>query len=89
MLRLILNRNFRSERPARALYTSFALLRKEAAAGAAGRAWRKLCDSRIIVGFSSPQLWRYGATVSTRPFQGRNTGSIPVSATNSLKQNKG
>jgi hypothetical protein len=27
--------------------------------------------------------WRYGATVSTRPFQGRNTGSIPVSATNS------
>jgi hypothetical protein len=27
-------------------------------------------------------LWRYGATVSTRPFQGRNTGSIPVSATN-------
>jgi hypothetical protein len=28
--------------------------------------------------------WRYGATVSTRPFQGRNTGSIPVSATNLL-----
>ena len=26
-------------------------------------------------------LWRYGATVSTRPYQGRNTGSIPVSAT--------
>jgi hypothetical protein len=24
---------------------------------------------------------RYGATVSTRPFQGRNTGSIPVSGT--------
>ena len=34
MLRLILNRNFRYERPARALYTSFALLRKEAAAAA-------------------------------------------------------
>jgi hypothetical protein len=29
---------------------------------------------------SAPQR-RYGATVSTRPFQGRNTGSIPVSAT--------
>jgi hypothetical protein len=28
--------------------------------------------------------WRYGATVSTRPFQGRNTGSIPVSATKNL-----
>src|SRR5690348_12574586 len=27
---------------------------------------------------------RYGATVSTRPFQGRNTGSIPVSATRIL-----
>jgi len=33
-------------------------------------AWRKLCDSRVIVVFSSPQLWRYGATVSTRLFQG-------------------
>src|SRR5712692_6463891 len=26
--------------------------------------------------------WPRGATVSTRPFQGRNTGSIPVGATN-------
>jgi len=25
--------------------------------------------------------WRYGAKVSTRPFQGRNAGSIPASAT--------
>jgi hypothetical protein len=32
-------------------------------------------------------LRRYGATVSTRPFQGRNTGSIPVSATN-LRSNQ-
>jgi hypothetical protein len=36
----------------------------------------------ILVRFRTSQLWRYGATVSTRPFQGRNTGSIPVSATN-------
>src|SRR5258706_1306024 len=26
-------------------------------------------------------LWRYGATVSTWPFQGQNAGSIPASAT--------
>jgi hypothetical protein len=32
MLRLILNRNFRFGPPARALYTSFALRRKELAA---------------------------------------------------------
>ena len=27
------------------------------------------------------RLWRYGATVSTWPFQGQNAGSIPASAT--------
>jgi hypothetical protein len=39
-------------------------------------------DKQELARFPFPQLWRYGATVSTRPFQGRNTGSIPVSATN-------
>jgi hypothetical protein len=54
MLRLILNRNFRSERPARALYTSFALLRKEAAAAAAipqsmpGR--QRMCLKTCVIG---------------------------------------
>src|ERR1700688_1217653 len=43
-----------------------------------------LCIPRffsILARFPFSQLWRYGATVSTRPFKGRNTGSIPVSAT--------
>src|SRR5450432_3982453 len=42
----------------------------------------------ILPRFPFPQLWRYGATVSTRPFQGRNTGSIPVSATKPKFPNK-
>ncbi len=39
------------------------------------------CSLLELLGCSH-RVWRYGATVSTRPFQGRNTGSIPVSATN-------
>ena len=37
--------------------------------------------SPIIESLQSISVWRYGATVSTSPFQGGNTGSIPVSAT--------
>jgi integrase len=35
---------------------------------------------------STPRLWRYGATVSTWPFQGQNAGSIPASATKAIEK---
>jgi hypothetical protein len=37
---------------------------------------------RVLVEWKTP-IWRYRLTVRTEPSQGLNTGSIPVSATNS------